>query len=124
MATRTKALDESIFTAFVFHVLIQSEEKGDVLDAEEMMDSAIYVFDSDEEGFAAITRFESMFEMLHHPDLVDLIDEGDNGVHFHPALLTAAAKCRTRSNGRFPEKVLVSMINDLKATKYRDFSFE
>jgi len=125
MPKRLEALDSKKFTTFCLVVLLESEERGDVLDDAELFGFALELSGGNE-GLAEAycLRFRGFIEMSFHPAAAKYVSDESGQLRFHPALFEVAASARTRKNGSFPERPFFKRVDAVAADKYDDFSFE
>jgi len=125
MAKRLEALNVKDFTTFCFVVLMESEERGDVLDDEELFDVALELAEENEElAEAYCLRFRGFIEMSFHPGGAEYVSSESGQIRFHPALFEVAACARTRKNGSFPERPFFKRVGEVAEDKYHDFRFD
>jgi hypothetical protein len=125
MAKRVPAVPVEKFTAFLMLVLLESDDREGILDDDELFDCAFVVFEGDEDvAERAVLRFESFFATMGRIRLEEFTPNRDGTMRFHPALMHAAAECRTRPNGSFPDRVFEDLVRELARTRYGDFEFK
>lgn len=125
MSKRPEALDTRMFTAFCFVVLAESENRGDVLDGEELFDLALAFADENEQlAESYCVRFRGFIEMSFHPGAEKYVSGKSGQMRFHPALFETAASARTRKNGSFPERPFFKRLGEVAAGKYPSFNFD
>jgi len=125
MSKRLEPLNVKKFTVFCFVVLGESENRGDVLEEDELFDLALELADENEAlAESYCTRFRGFIEMSFQPAAEPYVSNDSGQMRFHPALFEVAACARTRKNGGFPERPFFKRVNEVAAGKYPDFSFD